>query len=149
MPMHVRLAEPQDRDALLALWERSVRATHHFLSEDDVVSLRPLVAEELAGSAVEWWVLRSDGEEPIGFLGYSSDTIEALFVDPAYHRTGAGRFLVAHAQRLATGPLAVDVNEQNDAALRFYEAMGFTVVSRSPTDGAGRPFPLVHMRYGV
>ena len=149
MRMHVRLAEPKDRDALLALWERSVRATHAFLTEEDVVSLRPLVAEELAGDAVAWWVLRSDGEEPIGFLGYTSDTIEALFVDPAYHRSGAGRFLVAHAQSLAAGPLAVDVNEQNPAAIRFYEAMGFDVVSRSPTDGAGRPFPIAHMRrYG-
>ena len=146
MPMHVRLAEPQDRDALLALWERSVRATHSFLTEQDVVSLRPLVAEELASGAIAWWVLCADGADPIGFLGYTSDTIEALFIDPAHHRSGAGRFLVAHAERLAAGPLAVDVNEQNDAAIRFYETMGFTVVSRSPTDGAGRPFPLAHMR---
>jgi putative acetyltransferase len=150
MPMRVRLADPQDRDALLALWERSVRATHAFLTEEDVVSLRPLVAEELASSAIAWWVLWSDDDDPIGFLGYTSDTIEALFVDPSFHRTGAGRFLVAHAERLSAGPLAVDVNEQNDAALRFYAAMGFTIVSRSPTDGAGRPFPLVHMRrYGA
>ena len=148
--MHVRLAEPQDRDALLALWERSVRATHDFLTEEDIVTLRPLVAEELTSDSVAWWVLRSENAEPIGFLGYSSDTIEALFIDPARHRTGAGRFLVAHAQHLAAGPLAVDVNEQNDAAIRFYEAMGFIVVSRSPTDGAGRPFPIAHMRrYGA
>ena len=150
MPMHVRLAEPRDREALLALWERSVRATHAFLTEQDIVSLRPLVAEELASDAVAWWVLRSEGADPIGFLGYTTDTIEALFIDPAHHRTGAGRFLVEHAQHLATGPLAVDVNEQNPAAIRFYEAMGFTVLSRSPTDGAGRPFPIAHMRrYGA
>jgi putative acetyltransferase len=150
MQMQVRLAEPQDRDALLALWERSVRATHEFLTEQDIVTLRPFVAEELAGDAVTWWVLGSETADTIGFLGYSSDTIEALFVDPEYHRTGAGRFLVAHAQSLAAGALAVDVNEQNGSALRFYEALGFTVVSRSPTDGAGRPFPIAHMRrYGA
>ena len=148
--MHVRLAQPQDREPLLALWERSVRATHDFLTEDDIASLRPLVAEELASDAVTWWVLASDAADPIGFLGYTTDTIEGLFIDPAHRGTGAGRFLVEHAQRLATGPLAVDVNEQNDAAIRFYGVMGFTIVSRSPTDGAGRPFPLVHMRrYGM
>jgi putative acetyltransferase len=148
--MYVRLAEPQDGEALLSLWERSVRATHDFLTEQDIVSLRPLVAEELAGSTVAWWVLCADAADPIGFLGYTSDTIEALFIDPAHHRTGAGRFLVEHAQSLASGPLAVDVNEQNGEALRFYEALGFSVVSRSPTDGAGRPFPLAHMRrYGA
>ena len=148
--MHVRLAQPQDHHALLALWERSVRATHAFLTEQDIVTLRPLVGEELASNAIAWWVLQSDSTDPIGFLGYTSNTIEALFVDPSFHRTGAGRFLVAHAQRLAAGALAVDVNEQNDAAIRVYEAMGFSVVSRSPTDGAGRPFPIAHMRrYGA
>jgi putative acetyltransferase len=40
----------------------------------------------------------------------------------------------------------VDVNEQNPAAVGFYEALGFVVVSRSPVDGDGRPFPLLHMR---
>jgi putative acetyltransferase len=151
MPTHVRLAEPQDRDALLTLWERSVRATHSFLTEQDIVTLRPLVAQELAADAVAWWVLCSESDVPLGFLGYTSDTIEALFVDPASHRTGAGRFLVEHAQQLARGPLTVEVNEQNEAGVRFYEAMGFTVVSRSPTDGAGRPFPIARMRrrYGA
>ena len=150
MPMHVRLAEPRDRTALLALWERSVRATHAFLTEHDIVALRPLVAEELASDAVAWWVLRADTADPIGFLGYTNDTIEGLFIDPAHRGMGAGRFLVEHAQSLATGPLAVYVNEQNPAAIRFYEAMGFADVSRSPTDGAGRPFPIAHMRrYGA
>lgn len=53
---------------------------------------------------------------------------------------------MAHAQTLAAGALAVDVNEQNEAALRFYVALGFAVVGRSPTDSGGRPFPLLHMR---
>jgi putative acetyltransferase len=37
------------------------------------------------------------------------------------------------------------VNEQNPAAVGFYEALGFTVRGRSPVDGEGRPFPLLHM----
>jgi putative acetyltransferase len=86
--MHVRPARVDDRERLLELWERSVRATHHFLQDGDVVALRPLVAEELAGDAVDWWVLASDAETPIGFLGFANDTIEALFIDPD-HR---GRF---------------------------------------------------------
>jgi putative acetyltransferase len=53
---------------------------------------------------------------------------------------------VAHAQGLSAGALAVDVNEQNEAALGFYEALGFSVVGRSPTDEAGRPFPVLHMK---
>ena len=145
--MHVRPARPEDRGRLLELWERSVRATHHFLKEGDVVALRPLVAEALASDALAWWVLapQADGD-PIGFLGVSPGTIEALFLDPGHLRRGGGATLVAHAQGLSEGTLLVDVNEQNDAAIRFYEAQGFRVIARSPTDGGGRPFPILHMK---
>jgi putative acetyltransferase len=146
MDVHVRPARVEDRERLLELWERSVRATHHFLEDNDVVALRPLVAEELASGAVDWWVLVSATEALIGFLGFASDTIEALFIDPDHHGQGGGKFLVAHAQTLGAGALAVDVNEQNEAALGFYKALGFSVVARSPTDAAGRPFPILHMR---
>src|SRR5215217_7855721 len=144
--MHVRPARVEDRERLLELWDCSVRATHHFLEDSDVVALRPLVAEELASDAVDWWVLVSATEALIGFLGFASDTIEALFIDPDYHGQGGGKFLVAHAQSLAAGALAVDVNEQNEAALGFYKALGFSVVGRSPTDAGGRPFPILHMK---
>ena len=146
MGMQVRRARVDDRERLLEVWERSVRATHHFLGASDVAALRPLVAQELAGDAIEWWVLVAAADVPIGFLGYTRDTIKALFIDPDYHGQGGGKLLVAHAQGLSAGALAVDVNEQNDAAVRFYEALGFSVVSRSPTDAGGRPFPILHMQ---
>lgn len=146
--MHVRAARIDEREKLLDLWERSVRATHHFLDERDVITLRPLVAEELASDALAWWVLVSTENAPVGFLGFANNTIEALFIDPDYHQRGGGKLLVAHAQELSDGVLGVDVNEQNDAALRFYEALGFAVVGRSPTDAGGRPFPILHMKRG-
>src|SRR5215213_3746810 len=140
MDMHVRPARVEDRERLLELWERSVRATHHFLEDSDVVALRPLVAEELASDEIDWWVLVSATEALIGFLGFASDTIEALFIDPDHYGQGGGKFLVAHAQNLSADELAVDVNEQNKGAL------GFSVVGRSPTDAGGRPFPMLHMK---
>jgi len=142
----VRRARVDDRGPLLELWERSVRATHQFLGDRDVVALRPLVAEELASNAFDWWVLESGAGVLMGFLGFARDTIEGLFIDPDHRRQGAGKALVAHAHSLATGPLAVDVNEQNDAAVHFYAALGFVEVGRSATDGGGRPFPILHMR---
>jgi putative acetyltransferase len=146
MDTHVRPARVEDCERLLELWERSVRATHRFLEDSDIVALRPLVAEELHSDALDWWVLESATGTPIGFLGFTSDTIEALFIDPDYHGQGGGKTLVAHAQGLSAGALAVDVNEQNEAALGFYEALGFSVAGRSPTDEAGRPFPVLHMK---
>ena len=82
---------------------------------------------------------------PVGFMGLVAARLEALFIDPAHHRRGGGRMLVAHARSLR-GRLTVDVNEQNPGAVRFYEACGFEVFGRSEFDDAGRPFPLLHMR---
>jgi len=131
---------------MVVLWERSVRATHRFLKEQDVEALRPLVARELTSDVIDWWVLESTTGTLLGFLGFANDSIEGLFIDPDHRGRGAGSALVAHAQRLATGSsLAVDVNEQNEDAVGFYAALGFSVVGRSPTDASGRPFPLLHM----
>lgn len=145
--MHVRLARADDHAPLLELWERSVRATHDFLQESDIDALRPLVAQELSGGAIEWWVLASEHDAAIGFMGFANDTIEALFLDPQHRGMGGGTRLIAHAQHRARGrPLSVDVNEQNPAAQKFYESQGFRVVARSETDSGGRPFPILHMK---
>lgn len=144
--MHVCLADTADIGNLVELWERSVRATHAFLSEADIVALKPAVAEELARQDILWWVLRNDADEVLAFLGFKNDCIEGLFVDPAHRGRGAGRLLVGLAARLAANDLRVDVNEQNAAAVGFYEANGFAAIGRSPTDDAGRPFPILHMR---
>lgn len=148
--MHIRPATPDDRDALVDVWLRSARATHHFVTEADLQSMLPVV-RDVALAQLQVWVLTCDGR-PAGFLGMSSpDKMEALFVAPEFQRRGGGRMLVEHAralrsQRTPGTPLSVDVNEQNPDARRFYESMGFAVVGRSPTDDAGRPFPLLHMR---
>ena len=131
---------------LLALWERSVRATHGFLSEADIVGLRPLVAQALGDDRIDLWVLVDAADVPIGFMGLAGDDIAALFLDPEHRGRGGGRRLVAHAQELRGGDLTVAVNEQNPAARGFYEALGFVVTGRSPVDDGGRPFPLLHMR---
>jgi putative acetyltransferase len=155
MSVTIREAVPEDRETLLAIWLRSVRATHTFLSEDDIQSLLPIV-RDVALVALEVWVVCVDGGDDAsageagestiaGFLGMDGAEMEALFLDPAYRRRGLGRRMVEHARRLK-GPLTVDVNEQNPGAVRFYEACGFEVIGRSKVDGDGRPFPLLHMR---
>ena len=143
--MLIRRAIPADHDALADVWLRSVRATHEFLSEDDVQSLLPHVRGYLASDEAELWVLCADAGAVVGFMGMAGSKMEALFLAPEFHRRGGGRRLVRHAQELC-GELTADVNEQNAAALRFYEACGFVVEGRSETDEAGRPFPLLHLR---
>jgi putative acetyltransferase len=142
----IRRARPSEHPGLVALWERSVRATHDFLTEADVVELRPRVGEALADPALEVWVLADAADVPVGFLGLAGSDIAALFVDADHRGRGVGRRLVEHAQALRGGALTVDVNEQNPEAVLFYRACGFAVVGRSEVDGEGRPFPLLHLR---
>ena len=140
--MTIREAVAADHDTLMDIWLRSVKATHTFLTEQDIHVLLPEV-RDVALAKLELWVLCS-GERAIGFLGLSGSKVEALFLAPESLRHGGGRMLLDHARRLK-GPLTADVNEQNSEAVRFYQACGFTVTGRSEVDGSGRPFPLLHM----
>ena len=142
--MVIRRATPSDRDVLADIWLKSVRATHHFLSEEDIQEFLPIV-RNVALVELELWVLESDSGEAIGFLGMNGSKMEALFLAPEFLRRGGGRMLVEHARKLK-GELTVDVNEQNRDAVRFYRACGFVIEGRSELDGTGRAFPLLHMR---
>ena len=144
--LRIRRAASNDHHRLLHIWEQSVRTTHTFLSEEDIQFLLPLVRDH-ALKELELWVLESDQDGSVGFMGLSSHKLEALFIAPEFFRRGGGRTLVEHARRLK-GPLTVDVNEQNPQARAFYEALGFVVTGRSELDSSGRPFPLLHMRDG-
>lgn len=143
----LRRARVADYETLIGLWLRSVRATHSFLSEDDIASLLPDVRTALRAEGLELWVAES-ATRIVGFMGLAEHSVEALFLDPDCLRSGVGRLMVAHAIALE-GDLTVEVNEQNPAALRFYEACGFIVDNRSERDSAGRPFPILHMRRRV
>ncbi|UPG92218.1 GNAT family N-acetyltransferase [Luteibacter aegosomaticola] len=139
----IRAGVPGDHDALLALWLRSVRATHTFLTAADIEALIPAVRDG-ALVALELSVLVAGDGALAGFMGLDGAKVEAIFIDPAHAGKGGGTALIAHARQVK-GALAVDVNEQNPDALAFYLARGFVVVGRSETDGEGRPFPLLHL----
>jgi putative acetyltransferase len=143
--MTIRPFTLDDLGPLMDIWLRSVRATHTFLTEDDIQKMLPLVRQALP--ELEMNVL-CDGSKAIGFIGMSGNKIEALFLAPEFRRRGGGRRLVEHVQAKRE-ELVLDVNEQNPEATRFYEAMGFVVVDRSELDTQGQPFPLLHMRRSI
>jgi putative acetyltransferase len=141
----VPVSEP-DYPRLVAIWEASVRATHDFLTEADIQLMKPLILHEYLG-AVDLAAVQDDAGALVGFLGTSGRKIEMLFVAPERRGEGVGRMLVEHAfDRL--GCDEVDVNEQNPQAVGFYRRMGFRVAGRSPRDGQGNPFPLLHLKRG-
>lgn len=144
--MNVVRASAVDHPAIVEVWEASVRATHRFLSEEDIQFFKPLVRDEFL-AAVELYCVKGAGGRVLGFLGVAEGKIEMLFLDPASRGKGLGRLLVRFALD-ELGADQVDVNEQNPSALGFYEYMGFRVVNRSPVDGMGKPFPILHMVAG-
>lgn len=134
---------PEEAEALAALWERSVRATHGFLTEEDVLAYRPMVLGALQADEIRCLLLRSGGR-PLGFLLTSGDThIEALFLEPTFTGLGLGARLLSQA--LADGAVSIDVNEDNPRALRLYEAFGFRQTARAPKDPFGRPYPILSL----
>lgn len=140
--MKIRPRVAADDAPLTALWERSVRATHDFIAEDDIQRLYPLVRDSYL-PALEAWVWENPDASPAGFIATSDDTVQMLFIEPAQRGQGIGRQLLDHVRRPG---LKVDVNEQNPQAHGFYRHYGFVDCGRSETDGEGRPFPIIHMQ---
>lgn len=144
--MIIRQATNADHPLLLDLWLRSVRATHHFLQPSDIDALLPQLRDVYL-PAVELWVAVDEQDRPLGFIGLNENHVEMLFIEPDLRGKGIGRALLDHA-RGSGDELGVDVNEQNPEAVGFYLHYGFVQTGRSPLDGEGRPFPLLHMRLG-
>lgn len=130
-------------DILVALWETSVRATHHFLTEEDIQNLVPFVRRGLSG--LETLVVIYKRHAPAAFMGIHTEKIEMLFVSPDYFGKGIGRALT-ELGIVGYGVRYVDVNEQNPQAVRFYRHIGFEVFERTEVDAEGNPFPILKMQ---
>ncbi|ART64340.1 acetyltransferase [Kushneria marisflavi] len=142
--MKIESAASAEHQQLIEIWEASVRATHDFLAESDLIELKPLILNEYF-KAVSLSVAKSDDGKILGFCGVSDGNIEMLFVAPEARGQGVGASLARHV--ISTrGVTRVDVNEQNEQALGFYKHLGFTVIGRFPLDGQGKPYPLLHMQ---
>jgi putative acetyltransferase len=141
----LRLSTHDDLPALHRIWRRSVEATHHFLTPAHLEMLSEIVRDYYLPTTI--FLLAVDAnDQPVAFLGGEGGTVEALFVDPDWFGKGVGRMLMTQA--LTRAPvLRLDVNEQNAQARGFYERLGFVAVGRSETDGAGLPYPLIHMEW--
>ncbi|WP_230375781.1 GNAT family N-acetyltransferase [Pseudomonas fulva] len=132
-----------DHPELLQVWEASVRATHDFLAPAYIELLRDQVLPRYLDAVALSCCKAADGRI-MGFAGTAEDRLDMLFVAPQYHGQGVGSRLLGHA--VQSGARTLDVNEQNPKALGFYLRHGFEVTGRSPSDGLGQPYPLLHMR---
>ncbi len=141
----LRPSRPEDGDRVVAIWRAAVDATHDFLSPEDRAAIDVEVQGFLPSAPLMLAV--DDRDRPLGFMLIDNGHMEALFIDPAHRGAGVGAIMIDYA--LAVHPsLTTDVNEQNAQAVGFYEHMGFERTGRSDLDGQGRPYPLIHLRFG-
>jgi putative acetyltransferase len=134
----------EDYPRVVDVWEASVRATHHFVSEADIQFFRPLVRDALPQIA-ECACVRDLAGQVAGFIAVAERKVEMLFMHPNWRGQGAGGRLLRYAVE-TFGATTLDVNEQNEQALGFYLRQGFEIVGRSELDGTGKPYPLLHLR---
>lgn len=129
---------------VVAVWESSVRATHHFLKEEDIEYFKPLILNTYL-DAVELRCIRNNEKRIVGFLGVAEQNLEMLFIDPEYRGKNIGKMLLNYSID-NLNVTKVDVNEQNEQAVGFYKHCGFEVLGRSELDSSGKPYPILHMK---
>ena len=130
-------------NSLVAVWEKSVRATHLFLSEDEILNIKEYVPQAL--NSVENLIVAEDNNKLVGFMGIEKESLEMLFIAPEEFGKGLGKELIELGIK-SYSVKKVAVNEQNPKAKGFYEHMGFKVYKRTEVDEQGNPYPLLYMK---
>ena len=129
---------------LLTVWESSVRATHLFLSDNEIKKIKEYVPQALAGIA-HLMIAEDDRGCPGAFMGIKDGTLEMLFISSKERGKGIGKQLLRYG--IENYEIKeVTVNEQNPKAIGFYEHMGFTTYKRTDHDEEGNPYPLLYMK---
>lgn len=140
--MQNKQATAQDYGMILDLWEQSVSATHHFLKEGDIDAIRQEIPPYFPHLDVRLWY---KDQTLTGFSGTGGSHLEMLFLHPDWIGKGCGKEIL-HQLVQEFGVTSVDVNKDNFRAARFYMNYGFETVDESPTDSAGRPYPILHLK---
>ncbi|MCI9631615.1 GNAT family N-acetyltransferase [Thomasclavelia cocleata] len=145
----MRIVEMKERDSelienLLDVWENSVKATHLFLSDDEINNIRQYVPQALKGVPV-LVIEENENGNLVGFMGIADKMLEMLFILNECRGQGIGKQLLQYGiENYLINELAV--NEQNPLAKGFYEHLGFEVYKRTETDEQGNPYPLLYMK---
>ena len=145
----MNIFEVEDRTPVLInklaeVWEDSVKATHLFLSEEEIMTIKEYVPQALKKVAY-LIIVENEDNIPIAFMGIENTKIEMLFIKNSERRKGLGKQLLNYGiENYNVNEVAV--NEQNPNAKEFYEHMGFKIYKRTELDEQGNPYPILYMR---
>lgn len=135
-------ATPRDRPAMAQLWVETWAKT---MPDIDFVARLPWLESHLDGLSAGGALIRvarEGGEDgPVaGFVVIHPSTgyLDQLAVAPRVWGKGAAEALMAEARRISPNLVALDVNQDNPRAVRFYEKMGLAIVSEGANPMSGR-----------
>lgn len=119
---------------VLSVWESATKLAHPFLTEPFLEQERHNIPNLYLPNA-ETWVVEEAGQV-IGFIALLGNEVGAIFVEPEFHGSGAGRALMDQAQALR-GELEVEVFKENQIGRKFYASYGFEFLSESLHEQTG------------
>lgn len=122
----IRKYEDRDLNGVLSTWENASRIAHPFLSNEFLEQERYNIPNVYLPNAETW--IAEQGAQIIGFISLIGNEVGAIFVQPGFHGTGAGRALMDKAQELC-GDLEVEVFKANSIGRKFYSIYGFKPLS--------------------
>ena len=129
---------------LLEIWEDSVKATHLFLSSEEIEKIKEYVPQAIS-KVQNLIIIENENNIPIAFMGIEDTKLEMLFIKNSERGKGLGKQLLSYGiEKHNVNELTV--NEQNPNAKVFYEHIGFKVYKRSETDEQGNPYPILYMK---
>ncbi len=143
------IIEVEDRtetliNKLLEVWEDSVKATHLFLSSEEIEKIKEYVPQAIK-EVKHLIIMENENNVPIAFMGIDNSKLEMLFVKNSERGKGLGKQLLSYGiEKYNVNELAV--NEQNPNAKAFYEHLGFKVYKREELDEQGNPYPILYMK---
>lgn len=145
--VEVKERSPDLIKGLLEVWENSVRATHLFLSDSEIQSIKKYVPQAL-NEVLHLLIAEDESGRAVAFMGVEAGSLEMLFIAPEERGKGLGKRLIQYGIKNYSVE-KLTVNEQNPQAKGFYEHMGFQVYKRTDLDEQGNPYPLLYMRRPV
>ena len=145
--VEVKERTPDLIKGLLEVWDNSVRATHLFLSDSEIQSIKKYVPQAL-NEVLHLLIAEDESGRAVAFIGVEAGSLEMLFIAPEERGKGLGKRLIQYGIKNYSVE-KLTVNEQNPQAKGFYEHMGFQVYKRTDLDEQGNPYPLLYMRRPV
>ena len=114
---------------LLEVWEDSVKATHLFLSNEEIKNIKEYVPQALK-EIEHLIIMENENNTPIAFMGIEGKKLEMLFIKNNERGKGLGKQLLNYGiEKYDVNELTV--NEQNPNAKGFYEHMEFKTYKRT------------------